>query len=159
MDVLKELKDELEKKKSELEKELEKTKALLDLINKYLSQQPQIQPQAPEVKEEFKTEKILSKEGEELGILEIGQTKMKLTPTIKFNEDIPPFSSFIIKRVLASLQEQHKINYKIEKDEKNNVKELIIENIPKDNEKIIQELRNSITWSLRRIKERKEVSQ
>ncbi|MGB9728747.1 MAG: hypothetical protein ACP5GU_05460 [Thermoprotei archaeon] len=182
--ILADMKKELEKRVEELQKELERTKLLLSLIDKALGEQSFVpaselqkqapQPQAPSAEVVVppplpieKEEVITSKTGIELGKMYIGETTIRIVPGLEFDEGMPPFKSFLIGRVLEGMKskdmdsgksESEALSYEVVKDESNNVKELIIKNVDINNERIMRELRNSIKWTLERIKERKSVS-
>ncbi len=176
------MKKELEKRVEELQKELDRTKLLLTLIDKALGEQsfipaselqkqvtqaPMAEPVTPQPTE--KEEIIMSKTGSELAKIYIGETTLRVVPSLEFDDGIPPFKSFLISRVLDGMKtkdiesgksENEALSYEIIKDEKsNNVKELIIKNVDTNNERVMRELRNSIKWTLERIKERKSVTQ
>jgi len=176
--ILADMKKELEKRVDELQKELDRTKLLLSLIDKALSEQSfipaselqkQVTPQAPVVEAvapqpSEKEETILSKDGSELAKMYVGENTVRVVPGLKFDDGIPPFKSFLISRVLDGMKskdiesgkkESEALFYEVIKDEVNNVKELIIRNVDTNNERVMRELRNSIKWTLERIKERK----
>jgi len=170
------MKKELEQRVDELQKELEKTKLLLSLIDKALSEQSftpaselqkQAAPQAPAVEtvtQPSEIEEIIkAKDGAELGKMLIGKDSIRVIPYLQFDDGIPPFKSFLIARILNGLRENAIASgkkeseapfYEIIKDANNNVKELIIRNIDTSNERMMRELRNGISWTLKRIQER-----
>ncbi|MEM3832619.1 MAG: hypothetical protein QW128_03335 [Thermoprotei archaeon] len=182
--ILADMKKELEKRVEELQKELDRTKLLLSLIDKALGEQSFVpaseiqrqapQPQVPAVEAVVpppppaeKEEAIISKTGTELGKMYIGEATIRVVPGLDFDESMPPFKSFLVGRVLEGMRskdidsgksESEALSYDVIKDASNNVKELIIKNVDINNERIMRELRNSIKWTLERIKERKSVS-
>lgn len=118
--------------------------------------------QASTVKLPTGEEVILSKDGSELGRMRIDKNTIHVTPSLKFNEEISPFKPFLIDRVLEGMRhkdiesgkkEGEALFYEIIKDANNNVKELIIRNVDTNNESVMRGLRNSIKWTLERIKE------
>lgn len=182
MKILADMKKELEKRIDELQKELDRTKLLLSLIDKALGEQSfipaselqkQVTPQAPTAEAvtvapqpSEKEEVIVSKTGSELAKIYIGENTIRVVPSLEFDDGIPPFKSFLISRVLDGMKskdiesgkkESEALSYEVIKDEANNVKEIIIRNVDVNNERIMRELRNSIKWTLERIKERKSV--
>jgi predicted Holliday junction resolvase-like endonuclease len=107
-------------------------------------------------------EVILSKDGSELGRMRIDKNAIHVTPSLKFNEEISPFKRYLIDRVLEGMKSKDigsgkkegvALFYEIIKDANNNVKELIIRNVDTNNESVMRGLRNSIKWTLERIKE------
>jgi hypothetical protein len=175
------MKKELEERVAELQKELEKTKLLINLIDRALSEQSftpaselqkQAAPQAPAVEtvapQPSEIEEIIkAKDGAELGKMLIGKDSMRVIPYLQFDDGIPPFKSFLIARILNGLRENAIASgkkeseapfYEIIKDANNNVKELIIRNIDTSNERTIRELRNGVSWTLKRIQERLSAS-
>ncbi len=176
--TLADMKKELEKRAEELQKELERTKILLSLIEKALEEQSFIpaselqkqtpQPQAPSAEVVVppplpieKEEIITSKTGSELGKMYVGENTIRVVPSLVFDDGVPPFKSFLVARVLEGMKnsdlasgksETEALSYEIVKDEKNTVKELKIRNVSE--QRRVAELRNSIKWTLERIKER-----
>jgi hypothetical protein len=57
------------------------------------------------------------------------------------------------KDIESGKKEGEALFYEIIKDANNNVKELIIRNVDTNNESVMRGLRNSIKWTLERIKE------
>jgi hypothetical protein len=171
------MKKELEQRVTELQRELEKTKLLINLIDKALSEQSftpaselqkQAVPQAPAVEtvapQSSEIEEIIkAKDNSELGKMLIGKDSVRVIPYLRFDDGIPPFKSFLIARILNGIRENaiasgkkesEAPSYEIIKDANNNVKELIIRNIDTSNERTMRELRNGISWTLKRIQER-----
>jgi len=118
--------------------------------------------QASTVKLPTGEEVILSKDGSELGRMRIDKNTIHVTPSLKFNEEISPFKRYLIDRVLEGMKSKDigsgkkegvALFYEIIKDANNNVKELIIRNVDTNNESVMRGLRNSIKWTLERIKE------
>jgi hypothetical protein len=117
-----------------------------------------VAPQPSEIEEVIK-----AKDGTELGKILIGKNNIRVIPYLQFDDGIPPFKSFLIARILNGMRESdisngkkesEALSYEIIKDANNNVKELIIRNVDTNNERVMRELRNGISWTLKRIQER-----
>lgn len=134
---LNELKKKLLKRVDSLQEELEEVKLLIALIENELRRYGNV------IVLKYKNV------GEEIGKIYVSEKMLKVVPKIKFNEEIPPFKSFLITRIL----EGKHIQYQIVKDKENNV-DMIVINIDTNDKKTVDEITKSVKWTLERIKER-----
>lgn len=104
--------------------------------------------------------------GTHLADMEIAEKEFVITPSagLNFDVDSPPFRSFLFGRVLESMKAKDNqsvqageispesaLSYELEQDG-SNLKRLIVANY--GDEKRLQELKNAIRWTLRRVYEK-----
>jgi len=182
-------KENLEKKVEQLETELKDMQAVLETVNSILLEKgfkhPQITRktgiiQEPYSKEEItpETEHIVEPSaapenvitlstttGELLAILHTSENSLRVLPAEdkKFNVNTPPFTQFLVERVLVKMQERDSelaragqlstdriFSYNILR-EGDTIHEILIKNI--DSERL-KELRSSIRWTLEKMYEK-----
>jgi len=106
---------------------------------------------------------IKAKDGSELAKMYVGERIVSVVPSVQFNENVPQFRNFLLKKIFEGLRNDdiakgkkssEALYYKVVKGKDGNVLKFVIGNVDTSNEKIMQTLRSSITWTLRRIKER-----
>jgi len=106
---------------------------------------------------------IKAKDGSELAKMYVGEKIISVVPSVQFNENVPQFRNFLVKKIFRGLRSDdiasgkkssEALYYKVVKGNDGNVTKFIIGNVDTSNEKIMKTLRSSITWTLRRIKER-----
>jgi hypothetical protein len=110
-----------------------------------------------------KTIVIRDKDGSELARMHIYEKTISVVPSIQFNENVPQFRNFLVKKIFRGLRSDdiasgkkssEALYYKVVKGNDGNVTKFIIGNVDTSNEKTMKTLRSSIAWTLRRIKER-----
>jgi len=152
--VLAEMKKELEKRKEELEKEIEKTKLLLTILDKALVEQSFVPASELQKQSEPQTvapEIMKDNDGTELAKIYSENGVLRIVPSLTFNADETLFKSFLVNRVLEGLKSKKEdLSYDIITDN-NNVKEIVVRNV---SGRMIQEIKNTTKWTLRRIKEK-----
>jgi viroplasmin and RNaseH domain-containing protein len=176
-----ELRETLEKRAKSLETEIEGIQTILDLVNDILleksfkraeemsspiSRKPsEVKVQPPSPKKHEKTILLETGTGEILAKLYIKDGSMRIVPASnqKFNVKTPPFTTFLIERILAKMREkdqelvrQRKISrdkilsYKIKK-EGDILQEITIRNCVPERER---ELRSATRWTLEKMYEK-----
>jgi hypothetical protein len=172
------LKAYLEKHLKELKEEVDRISLILRLVNSALADRSFKRMQVPSFAKPLEpTSGIVSKiqrdvvpvttqKGIHLADIEVLDRELILRPSegMNFDVDSPPFKTFLIGRVLDSMvMKDHKskqleprdsangLSYTLEKDN-NNLRKLVIKNY--GDQKRLQELRNSIRWTLRRLYEK-----
>jgi len=188
-----ELRTTLEKRVKELQSELEQLRALLDFVNSALLEKgfkkPEIikpaepapvaeelttpSPPSPVVVEEeahlflehVQAIPIKTATGELLANLYMDEDSMRLvlSQDKQFTVDIPPFTAFLVERVLAKMQEKDResagageippdkiLSYEIIKDG-DVILELTVKNIGSDR---VRELKSTIRWTLEKMYEK-----
>lgn len=173
---LAEIKKRLEEKISELESQLKEARLMLKLVDEALgrlsfktaAELVEEKPKAAPPKVEVVTEDIISRAGEKLGVMEIAGNTIRviIDESIKFDERMPAFKTFLVGRVFEGFKEkdrregkppEYSFNYEINLSKDGTVKELILRNVDINNERLMREIRNSIRWTLERAKERSEI--
>ena len=186
-----ELRTVLEKRVTQLQTELDQTKALLEFVNSALLEKgfkkPEIKPllpppaipeemilspptrktaeAAPPLLETAQAIPIKTVTGELLANLHTDDENMRvvLAKDKQFTVDTPPFTAFLVQRVLAKMQEKDResastgemppdkiLSYEIIK-EGDIVREIDIKNIGADR---ARELKSSIRWTLEKMYEK-----
>jgi len=187
-----ELRTTLEKRVKELQTELEQLRALLDFVNSALLEKGFKKPEiikrtvatpvteemappsppspikaeaAPPLLEHAQAIPIKTATGELLANLYMDEDSMRLvlSQDKQFTVDIPPFTAFLVERVLAKMQEKDResagvgeippdriLSYEIIKDG-DVIRELTIKNIGSDR---ARELKSTIRWTLEKMYEK-----
>jgi len=180
-------KEKLAKEIEELKAELDETQSTLDIVNSMLLEKgfkraevskepaekeagpPEEKAMAPELSPEQETAAevvpLKTSSGELLAILHIGRDSLHAFPAADkdFNVNTPPFSQFLVERVLVKMQERDgelaragqlaadKIfSYNIAR-EGDLVREIYVKNADADR---LRELRSSIRWTLEKMHEK-----
>jgi len=180
----------LEKKVDELKSELEELQATLEAINSILLErgfkraeiakppaeieakpskeeviaEPEfIPPQPPAEKEAVMPLKAVT--GELLATLYVGDDSLRVLPAEdkNFNINTPPFTPFLVERVLAKMQEKNSdlartgqlvpekiLSYNIVR-EGDIIREIVIKHVDQDR---LRELKSSIRWTLEKMHEK-----
>jgi len=181
--LLIEFKKRVEKKVEDLELELKELQATLETVNSILLDKgfkraeipktpaaptaetsPQKEPVQP-IPEAKEVSLLKTAIGELLATLYIGQDSLRivLAEDKNFNVNTPPFTQFLIERVLMKMQEKDSelansgqlapeqvFSFEIVKDGEN-VREMLIKNV--DGERL-KELKSSIRWTLEKMYEK-----
>jgi hypothetical protein len=182
-------KEKLEKKVEELEAELKDLQVMLETVNSLLlekgfkrveiTKEPATAEPSPP-KEEVTVEHEPSREpttvpeevvplktgsGETLAILHTTENSLRALPTgdINFNINTPPFTQFLVERVLTKMQERDNelartgqltpdriFSYSIVR-EGDIIREIVVKNIDSDR---LRELKSSIRWTLEKMYEK-----
>jgi len=188
-----ELRTTLEKRVKELKTELEQLRALLDFVNSALLEKgfkkPQIikpaepapvaekvttpsppspavaEEEAPPLLEHAQGIPIKTATGQLLADLYMDEDSMRLVlaQDKQFTVDIPPFTAFLVERVLAKMQEKDResagageippdkiLSYEIIKDG-DVIRELTVKNIGSER---VRELKSTIRWTLEKMYEK-----
>jgi hypothetical protein len=180
-------KEKLAKKIEELKAELDETQSALDIVNSLLLEKgfkraemskepagkeagpPKEETIAPELSPEQETAAevvpLKTSSGELLAILHIGRDSLHAFPAADkdFNVSTPPFSQFLVERVLAKMQERDGelaragqlaadriFSYNIVR-EGDLVREIYVRNVDAER---LRELRSSIRWTLEKMYEK-----
>ena len=162
-------KQKIEKKIEELKSELKENQEILEVIDKILLEKSfkrveiakpaEIQPPLKE------TIKLTTTTGEPLVNLYVSEDTLRVVPVEdkKFNVNTPPFTQFLVERVLMKMQEKDRNLAKMGqlKSEKifsytimrkgDLIQEIIIKNF---NEERLRELKSSIRWTFEKMYEK-----
>lgn len=170
--VLAEIKAYFEKRLSELEQEISMLRSFLRVVDDLLAEKSFKRVEIPKAVIEAPKPQptpvipIISSDGVHLCDLHITEDELTVLPNskIKFDINSPPLRTFLIKKVLEPMQEKDKeiaskgeitpdkiISFRIETDG-NYLKSLTIKNYK--SEKRLNELKNAIKWTLRRMYEK-----
>ncbi|MGC9069584.1 MAG: hypothetical protein ACP5IZ_11535 [Thermoprotei archaeon] len=162
MSKLSEEVSQLKKKIEELQEELKKKELILKLVSKELSKKAEKhEKKSAEQNSLESTIQILSKNNNILGTITVEGTTVHIIPdpNLVFDDLVPPFQSFFVKRVLdglkqrdESVKKENPLKYEIIKDEFANVKEIVITNV--DDERTLEEIKRAVRWTLERLWER-----
>jgi len=178
---LAEVKAYLEKRMLEIQDEASKLKSLLEVVDASLAEKsfrkmevpkpmpPSPAPSSPTVPQvEGFRQVVPLKTPDGVHLADASETETELTvtpaPGMKFDVTAPPFRAFLVGRVLEPMRNRddataragqmnpdNVLSYAIEQDG-NLMKKLAVKNYGDDRR--LQELRNAIRWTLRRIYER-----
>lgn len=176
----------LEKKIEALDNELKEMNATLETVNSILLEkgfkrvevpkEPMPHPVAPETKPELtpmphapipepENVMLLKTVGEELAIISVEQNSLHVVPAPDKDFDVstPPFTQFLVERVLMKMQERDNemaragqlepdkiFSYNIVR-EGDTIRELIIHNADEDR---LRELKSSIRWTFEKMHEK-----
>ena len=174
-------KKKLERRVEELESELRETQTMLEIINSILLEKgfkraeiakPQPKKEAAEAAVKFPSpaeyEEVVPLKtiaGEQLANLYVGKNLIRVVPAenVDFNVNTPPFTQFLVERVLAKMQEKDRelartgqleadkiFSYSIVR-EGDLIREIIIRNFDADR---LRELKSSIRWTLEKMYEK-----
>lgn len=160
---LAELKSFLEQRLSELEKEAENIKSLLEIIDRELVAKSfkKAQPPAePSEKEPSALRMIRSRSGTLLATMSLKEREARIVfnPEIRVTQDMRPFSSFLLRKVLDSMREADLQKVVEGKLDQSNVltyeviydgdvaRELVVKNYRE--EARLREIVNSVKWTL-----------
>jgi hypothetical protein len=175
------LRELLEERAKNMETELEGLRALLDFINTLLLEKsfkkvneiakpatrevPEAPPPAEPPTEEAKVVPLKTAAGELLANLYAEDGSMRIVPAEdkKFNVNTPPFSAFLVERVLVRMQDSDKeavqrgeimpdqaFSFNVEKDG-DTIHSITIRNAAPTRER---ELRSAIRWTLEKMHEK-----
>lgn len=178
---LAEAKAYLEKRMADIQEEASKIKSILEVVDTSLAEKsfkkvelPPSKPQEPRSapigpsQEDILRQAVPLKTPEGIHLADMSQTDDELiitpAPGMKFDVASPPFRAFLIGRVLepmrsrdnasvkvGELSPEKVLSYTVEQDE-NLVRALAVKNY--GDERRLQELKNAIRWTLRRMYER-----
>lgn len=178
---LAEAKAYLEKRMADIQEEASKIKSILEVVDTSLAEKsfkkvelPPSKPQEPRSapigpsQEDILRQVVPLKTPEGMHLADMSQTDDELiitpAPGMKFDVASPPFRAFLIGRVLepmrsrdnasvkvGELSPEKVLSYAVEQDE-NLVRALAVKNY--GDERRLQELKNAIRWTLRRMYER-----
>lgn len=178
---LAEAKAYLEKRMADIQEEASKIKSILEVVDTSLAEKsfkkvelPPSRPQEPRSapigpsQEDILRQAVPLKTPEGMHLADMSQTDDELiitpAPSMKFDVASPPFRAFLIGRVLepmrsrdnasvkvGELSPEKVLSYTVEQDE-NLVRALAVKNY--GDERRLQELKNAIRWTLRRMYER-----
>ncbi|MGQ9542566.1 MAG: hypothetical protein ACUVTM_00545 [Candidatus Bathyarchaeia archaeon] len=176
---LADMKAYLEKRVSDLNREMVELNSFLEVVNELLTEKSFRRVEIPRPVSEFEvkveptgpTQKIpiLTPEGASIGEITIDDTCIVATPAegLRFNIDTPPLKAFLILKVLepmkardaelcreGKLQSGKALTYTIEQED-GFLKSIVIRNYGDDRR--LNELRNSIRWTFRRMYEKRLV--
>jgi len=178
-----ELRERLEERTKSLEAELEGMRTLLDVINDLLIEKsfkraeeiakpampkpPKVEPQPAPPKKALRTFPLKNKSGELLANLYIEDDSMRVVPEKKINVNTPPFTAFLIEKILANMQQRDLelvrqgqikpdkvLSYEVKKDG-DILQEVIIHNFAPERER---ELRSATRWTLEKMDEKMKSS-
>ncbi len=164
---LAELKTFLEQRLAELDGEMETLKALLELVDKELAAKSFKKVQPPEMVEKEAGEKeatalrmIRSRSGSLLATMSLKEREARIVfnPEIRVTQDMRPFSSFLLRKVLDSMREadlkraeEGKLShadvftYEVVYDG-DVARELVVKNYREEGR--LREIVNSVKWTL-----------
>jgi len=159
---LAELKTFLERRLTELDNEVENLKLMLNLVDKILSdksfKRPQVAAQPPSEQQPMR--RIRGRTGALLATMTVAEQEARIVfnPEIKVTQDMRPFSSFLLRKVLDSMKESDRLKIdegKIDPDEGFEyevvydgelAREIIVRNYR--DETRLREVVNSVKWTL-----------
>jgi hypothetical protein len=174
-----ELRETLEEQVKSMESELQGLRALLDFINELLIEKSfkkaeeiakpppisEVKPQAVPLKKHVRTIPLKTDAGELLAnfYAEDDQIRIVPEPNMKFNVNTPPFTAFLIEKIIGKMMERDRelvtqgtlvpdkaLSFEIKKD-KDILQELIIRNLAPQRER---ELRSATRWTLEKMYEK-----
>jgi hypothetical protein len=159
---LAELKTFIEKKMAELDNEMENLRHMLDLVDRMLSAKSFKRPQAVEqpFREQQPMRRIRGRTGALLATMTVEEREARIVfnPEIKVTQEMRPFSSFLLRKVLDSMKESDRMKIdegKIDPDEGLDyevvydgdvAREIIVRNYR--DESRLREIVNSVKWTL-----------
>ena len=167
-----EIKSYLEKRASELEKEASMLRSFLEIVDKILAEKSFKKIEMPKESGPLtdtsanQEATIQTEDGTHLANIAIIDKDLKIVPNpdINFDIDSPPFSAFLVNRILEQMRKKDielakkgeidvdkVFAYKIE-TKGNNLTEIIIENY--GDERRFFELKNAVRWTFRRMFEK-----
>ncbi|GBC69493.1 hypothetical protein HRbin01_01192 [archaeon HR01] len=153
---LAELKTYLERRLAELDREAEHVKGMLELVDKALTDKSFRKPQLPEQP----MRRIRGRTGTLLATMTVEphQARIVFNPEIRVTQDMRPFSSFLLRKVLDSMKESDRqkieegkmepgsgLDYEVIYDGET-AREVIVKNYRDDNR--LREIVNSVKWTL-----------
>jgi hypothetical protein len=174
-----ELRETLEERVKSMESELQGLRALLDFINEFLIEKSfkkaeeiakpppvsEVKPQAVPLKKHIRTIPLKTDNGVLLANFYAEDDQIRIVPeeNIKFNVNTPPFTAFLIEKIIGKMQERDSelvnqgtlvpgkaLSYEIKKD-MDVLQELIIRNLAPQRER---ELRSAARWTLEKMYEK-----
>jgi len=176
-----ELREMLEERTKSLEAELEGMRILLDFINNLLLEKsfkrakeiakpvspipPEAKPKPVPIKKEVRTIPLKTGTGELLANIHVEDGVMRILPAPdkKFNVNTPPFTAFLVNRILEKMRERDQeltregrimpdeaFSYNIKKDG-DILQEIIIQNFNFSRER---EIRSATRWTLEKMYEK-----
>lgn len=172
---LAELRRSLQERIGTLENELDDLRTLLALLDQRLARVSFKKASIAETPEEsaqveFEYERVVplkTADGVLLAEMQIGSDDLRVVPAdeIKLARDIPPFESFMVKRIFEEMiksdEEDEKKNelspdtrfaYEVKESEDGTIEEIRIKNYKTDRR--LRELRTSIRWTLEKMHEK-----
>jgi len=176
---LAELRETLEEKAKNLESELQGLRTLLDFINELLVEKSfkkveeiakppstlEVKPQPPFMKTQVRTIPLKTAADELLGTMYVEDDRIRIIPEpkLQLSENTPPFTAFLIERIIGKMAERDRelVNlgklvpnkafaYSVEKDGEI-LKEITIRNLAPQRER---ELRTSTRWTFEKMLEK-----
>jgi len=172
-----ELRGYLEKRIEDAKKEVENLETLLELVNEVLLEkgfkrpelsEPSVskpKPPPPPSAEYKRVVPLKTITGQLLATLYVGDDHLRvvMAEDKNFRVDTPPFTQFLIERVLAKMQEKDQesarngkitpdriLSYNVIRDD-GVIRELIVRNVSKER---VRELKSSIRWTLEKMYEK-----
>jgi hypothetical protein len=174
-----ELRETLEERVKSIEAELQGLRTLLDFINELLVEKsfkkaeeiakpppmPEAKPQPTPLKRRVRTIPLKTASGDLLANLYVEDDQIRIVPEpdMKFDVNTPPFTAFLVDRILGKMQERDKelvsqgklvpdkaFSYNIRKDE-DILKEIVVRNLAPQRER---ELRSATRWTLEKMHEK-----
>lgn len=172
---LADLRQSLQERIGAVENELDDLKTLLALLDKRLAQVSFKKAHIPEPSEEpprveFEYERVVplkTTSGTLLAEIQIGKEALRVIPAneVKLSRDIPPFESFMVKRIFENMikrdEEDEKkeklspdmrFSYEVRESEDGMIEEILIKNYRTDRR--LRELRTSLRWTLEKMYEK-----
>jgi hypothetical protein len=174
-----ELRETLEERTKSLEAELQGLRTLLDFINELLIEKsfkkaekiakppsmPEVKPQPVPTKKQLRTIPLKTVTDELLATMYVEDDQIRIVPepNLQFNENTPPFTAFLVDRIIGKMLERDRelvnqgklvpdkaYSYNIEKDG-NILKEISIRNLAPQRER---ELRSATRWTFEKMLEK-----
>ncbi|UCD72865.1 MAG: hypothetical protein JSW01_05310 [Candidatus Bathyarchaeota archaeon] len=172
---LADLRQSLQERIGALENELDDLRTLLTLLDKRLGQVSFKKARIPEPSEEpprvkFEYERVVplkTTSGTLLAEMQIGQEDLRVIPSneVKLSRDIPPFESFMVKRIFEEMMKRDeedekkeklspdmRFSYEVRESEDGMIEEIRIKNYRTDRR--LRELRTSLRWTLEKMYEK-----
>ncbi len=174
-----ELRETLEERAKSLEIELQGLRTLLDFINELLIEKsfkkaeaiakppsmPEAKPQPVPAKKQARTIPLKTAADELLGTMYVEDDQIRIVPepNLQLSENTPPFTAFLIDRIIGKMAERDRelvtqgklvpdkaFSYNVEKDGEI-IKEILIRNPALQRER---ELRSSTRWTFEKMLEK-----
>ncbi len=176
---LAELRETLEEKAKSLESELQGLRTLLDFINELLVEKsfkkveeiakppsmPESKPQPAPAKTQVRVIPLKTAADELLGTMYVEDDQIRIVPepSLKLSENTPPFTAFLIDRIIGKIAERDRelvsqgklvpnkaFTYSVEKDGEV-LKEITVRNLAPQRER---EVRSATRWTFEKMLEK-----
>lgn len=174
-----ELRETLEERAKSLESELQGLRTLLDFINELLVEKsfkkveeiakpppmPEAKPQPAPAKTQVRTIPLKTAADELLGTMYVEDDQIRIVPEpkLQLSENTPPFTAFLIDRIIGKMAERDRelvgqgklvpnkaFTYRVEKDGEI-LKEITVRNLAPQRER---EVRSATRWTLEKMLEK-----